>query len=34
MAFFKSSQPVRQPDPVISGTAVAPNALIGLRNME
>jgi len=34
MAFFKSSQPVRQPDPVTSDTAVAPNALIALRNIE
>jgi putative ABC transport system ATP-binding protein len=34
MAFFKSSQPVRQPDVLTPDTAVAPNALIGLRNIE
>src|SRR6188472_1680086 len=34
MAFFKSSQPVPQPDAFSADTAVAPNALIALRNME
>src|SRR5215204_3953576 len=34
MAFFKSSQPVRQPDAITADAALAPNALIALRNME
>ena len=35
MAFFKSSQPVRQPEALTTAdAAVAPNALIALRNME
>lgn len=34
MSFFKSSQPVRQPEPVGSDAMVAPSALIALRNIE
>ena len=34
MAFFKSSQPARQPDVLSTETAVAPQALIALRNIE
>jgi putative ABC transport system ATP-binding protein len=35
MAFFsRSSQPAREPDTLIPDTALAPNALIGLRNIE
>ena len=34
MAFFKSSQPARQPEDVSSDAAVAPQALIALRNIE
>src|SRR5215203_6696014 len=34
MAFFKSSQPVRQPDAITADAALAPNALSALRNME
>ena len=34
MAFFKSSQPARQPEEVLPETDVAPQALIALRNIE
>lgn len=34
MAFFKSSQPARQPEVLASEAAVAPQALIALRNIE
>ena len=34
MAFFKSSQPARQPEMLASEAAVAPQALIALRNIE
>ena len=34
MAFFKSSQPARQPEVLSSEAAVAPQALIALRNIE
>ena len=34
MAFFKSSQPVRQPDVLTPDTAVAAHALVALRNIE
>ena len=34
MAFFRSSQPASQPSPVTSDAAVAPSALIALRNIE
>src|SRR5687767_10962407 len=34
MSFFKSSQPARQPEPATVEAALAPNALIGLRNIE
>jgi ABC-type lipoprotein export system ATPase subunit len=34
MAFFKSSQPAPQPDVLSSDAAVAPQALIALRNIE
>jgi putative ABC transport system ATP-binding protein len=34
MAFFKSSQPVRQPDVLMPEAAVASHALVALRNIE
>src|SRR6187200_1874043 len=34
MAFFKSSQPIRQPDVLTPDTAVAAHALVALRNIE
>jgi ABC-type lipoprotein export system ATPase subunit len=34
MAFFKSSQPAPQPEELLSEAAVAPQALIALRNIE
>lgn len=34
MAFFKSSQPARQPDVLTPDTAVASHALVALRNIE
>ncbi len=34
MAFFKSSQPARQSEAFSPETAMAPNTLIGLRNLE
>ena len=35
MAFFsRSTQPAREPEPLVSDTVLAPNTLIGLRNIE
>ena len=34
MGFFKSAPPVSQPEPLSRDSAIAPNALIGLRNIE
>ena len=34
MSFFRSSTPAPKPDPIIADAALAPTALVALRNIE